>query len=118
VHSDAPEQCNAVDDDCDGSTDEVFECVRSVTYTCVTACDTLGSFSCSENCEMPLLPEQCDPPEEVCNALDDDCDGDADETFACASGEVTECEGAGGEPGLGICSDDCELPSRLQCQLP
>ncbi len=118
VYPGAVEGCNAVDDDCDGQTDEDFECVRSFEYTCVTSCDSLGVFACSFSCELPVLPDSCDAGDERCNGLDDDCDGEIDETFSCARGSVAECTDAEGKSGLGICSEQCSPPSRAQCQAP
>jgi hypothetical protein len=105
------ERCNDLDDDCDGETDEgglIEDCYpgedasqigigvcRSGTATCVD-----GEF---EGCLGAVLPVR-----EVCNGLDDDCDGRTDEEVrggnepcntglpgACAEG-VTTCNGASG----------------------
>jgi hypothetical protein len=70
-----PESCDGADNDCDGMVDE-----------------NLGALSCGlgickhtvPNCQWGL-PNECDPFEgavdEQCNALDDNCDGTADEGF-------------------------------------
>jgi hypothetical protein len=78
-----PDVCNGEDDDCDGETDE-----------------NQGEITCGEGaCEKTIVLcldgslQECDPETgsapEVCNGVDDDCDGDTDEelgTFVCGEG--------------------------------
>ncbi len=74
------EICNGVDDNCNGSTDENLtghECVRENEYgTCagITVCDTSTSGT---NCNAPL------PALEICDSIDNDCDGVTDEEAIC-----------------------------------
>ncbi|GMV38832.1 MAG: hypothetical protein AMXMBFR64_05480 [Myxococcales bacterium] len=70
-----PEQCNGLDDDCDGATDDVASrpCVRAA---------ALGACPGTETCAGGQW--SCDAPEasvEVCNGKDDDCDGVVDDDF-------------------------------------
>ncbi|MCC6336990.1 MAG: hypothetical protein IT380_23725 [Myxococcales bacterium] len=80
------ETCNGSDENCDGRTDEAFpeqgnacltnelgECAAG-TVTCV-----VGALSCAS---------AKDPSAELCNGLDDDCDGMTDETFDFTSDEI------------------------------
>ncbi len=78
------EECNGVDDDCDGLTDE------DLYHRCDTACGS-GVEVC-ENAQWANCDAQ-QPALEICNQLDDDCDGDIDEglTCPCTVGEVTQC---------------------------
>ncbi len=124
------EACNGLDDDCDALTDETFPGLGG---TCdngqLGVCRQTGTRVCNASgngttCTAPTVT----PGIEVCNALDDDCDGQVDEnlgapigdacggsgscsggTFQCVMGQV-ECVGnMGGMPetcnGL---DDDCD----------
>ncbi len=71
-----PEECNAVDDDCDGSTDEDWVGGECLVSTELGACP--GVSVCNNGkveCQGAL------PAPEQCNGLDDDCDGVADNGF-------------------------------------
>ncbi len=85
----APEQCNGIDDDCDGQTDEGV--VVSTWYQDADG-DTYGNPAVSQsNCAQPvgyvLNSTDCNDGNaavnpgalEVCNSIDDDCDGSTDE---------------------------------------
>ncbi|MBI5502580.1 MAG: hypothetical protein HY907_20210 [Deltaproteobacteria bacterium] len=72
-----PERCNALDDDCDGRTDEDFACLPGTVLSCTTWCGSAGTAACSDAC---LVPGTCTPPDEICdNRADDNCDGSIDE---------------------------------------
>jgi hypothetical protein len=105
----ADEECNGVDDDCDGSTDEDFvvgdDCSEGT-----GACRVQGATVCSPDglaavCDATPLPAQGRT--ELCgNDVDDDCDGATDEGFdtlgeACAAGV-----GACRRDGVLLCSAD------------
>jgi hypothetical protein len=83
------EVCNALDDDCDGTVDE------DVT---LGSCSAPGAGACSVGqlrCERgaPACVAQSDPAPEVCNGLDDDCDGMVDNGIkpACYPSGVAGC---------------------------
>jgi hypothetical protein len=74
----AVESCNAIDDDCDGQTDEdlaLGECEK-----------TFGAMTCKgpNACEHGVITCTAqDPTDEACgDAIDNDCDGDTDEEGA------------------------------------
>jgi hypothetical protein len=74
----APEICNGVDDDCDGLVDDGIgigaPCEKSNVYgTCAGAEICIGYLGLI--CQGPT------PGPEVCNLVDDDCDGAVDEDF-------------------------------------
>ncbi|MBN1772495.1 MAG: DUF1566 domain-containing protein [Deltaproteobacteria bacterium] len=70
------ETCNGVDDDCDGTTDEGFDCALGATESCTTACATDGSRTCETGCTWGAC---CAGVETCGNDCDDDCDGLTDE---------------------------------------
>lgn len=106
IHGLADDICNGVDDDCNGETDEMGAsgqpCGEGVcaggTVTCYEGAPTCSS-TLEEHVDYAVL-------EEVCNGVDDDCDGDSDEgvvaepcgTGACAGGQ-TYCDA-----GQSLCS--------------
>jgi hypothetical protein len=99
------ELCNGLDDNCDGRTDETFPTKGSACTTGQAGVCAPGKRVCTlgaEVCQADTMPTA-----ETCNRLDDDCDGQTDETFdlmtdsancglcgkACAQG--TLCRGGG-----------------------
>ena len=97
------EVCNAVDDDCDGEADEGFplgeachagegQCRREA----VIRCDPTGGTEC------PAVPRP--PMAEVCDEVDNDCDGTVDEG-------TNPCDCPGFEGVAEVCNgrdDDCD----------
>ena len=78
------ESCNGADDDCDGSTDEGFSLVdwsgttRSIGQGCGTGACAGGVVVCDETGADALCDTWTSKSDEVCNNLDDDCDGQVD----------------------------------------
>ena len=99
------ETCNLEDDDCDGLIDE-DEAGLEMTRVCTNNCGE-GTEICRngawEECSAP------GPGKEVCNGLDDDCDGFADNGFDCTPGEEGPCGSEVGtcRPGTQTCTDSC-----------
>jgi hypothetical protein len=94
VHPGATESCNGVDDDCDGDTDE-DDASDAPTWHADADADGWGdALSSSRACEAPTGfvadATDCDDADsavypgadELCNDVDDDCDGDIDEDDA------------------------------------
>ena len=80
VISPAAEECNDIDDDCDGTTDEETIGSGEVCSVGVGACENESVFRCdSERRELTCDAEPGEGSEETCNDLDDDCDGATDE---------------------------------------
>lgn len=119
--SDIPEVCDAFDNDCNGEIDDglLYQGTVPLGSGCdgegacgqgVAVCELSGGVTCSTNPDGPF--SQAQP--EICNEVDDDCDGETDEDFTwqgTAKGEP--CDGVGscgtgvvecGPDGLATCS--------------
>jgi hypothetical protein len=114
IYPGAAELCNGADEDCDGETDETWpELDSACTVRLTPYCDRIGTWICEPfhrgtacGADYTIYPESC-------NHLDDDCDGETDETWpllgvACEGG-FGECRASGVwecEPIIGgsICS--------------
>ncbi|AKF04232.1 MopE-related protein [Sandaracinus amylolyticus] len=123
VYPGATEVCNDVDDDCDMLVDEG----RRLTLWPDADDDGRGDddaaaapmSGCAEREGWVLLRGDCDDGEptrhtgasEVCNAIDDDCDGLVDDVnpgvVVCQSGQSVACVNACGAAGTSTCRADC-----------
>jgi slime mold repeat-containing protein/putative metal-binding protein len=110
-----PEECNGIDDDCNGSTDDLG----------TTSCGLGACARTVANC-VNGAPQTCvpgTPTSEVCNGADDDCNGMTDElgTTTCGVGTCTRTVAncvngvpqtcAPGIPAAEVCNfmdDDCD----------
>ena len=79
----AAEACNGRDDDCDGLVDEE----QAVGAAC-TRTNAFGACAGVTLCagEAGVVCTALEPAAEVCNGVDDDCDGATDEGFATSAG--------------------------------
>ncbi len=100
----AADECgNGLDDDCNGMVDDGCMCVVGGTQDCyggpagtagVGAC-AAGTQTCEGSAEFPVwgaCGAQVLPLPEVCNGVDDDCDGDTDERWAAGSNACGFCD--------------------------
>ncbi|MGM0557584.1 MAG: SUMF1/EgtB/PvdO family nonheme iron enzyme [Myxococcota bacterium] len=113
------EVCDGLDNDCDGRTDED---PTDVGASCTTGREGIcaeGSIVCSSGARVCEPNNQ--PIQELCNNLDDDCDGQVDEVYpqagqACQTGLQGVC--ADGELACNSGSEECEpltQPSSEVC---
>jgi hypothetical protein len=108
----AAETCNAIDDDCDGQVDEALQ---------LGSCAGEGDGACGggvlvcEDGEQVCKPGDGTPSPEVCNGLDDDCDGTVDEGIDvdCYPDDSDGCEQQ--EDGSYDCVGTCTAGKRT-CQ--
>lgn len=70
------EECNGIDDNCDGLTDEGLDGGLCELTNALGTCE--GILSCANGVKTCVGSE---PTEEACNAVDDNCDGVVDEGF-------------------------------------
>ena len=93
--------CDGVDDDCDGKTDEDY---AGGSTTCGEgACQAQGQLVCSGGVVVDTCAEAGgSTTDTTCNGVDDDCDGQTDEEYAPPG---TEC-------GVG----PCQATGQLVCQ--
>ena len=126
VHPDATEVCNGVDDNCDGSIDETFNDLGESCTVGTGECTRTGSRVCDES----GTGTTCDatpgtPSEEVCDGLDNDCNGSIDETgnalcdngmycdgqetcggaSGCINGTPIDCNASGDQCNSGKCDE-------------
>ncbi len=98
------ELCNGQDDTCDGATDEGFALGVSCDGPDADLC-TRGSTTCAADGLGTTCNESGAGAVELCNGVDDDCDGQTDEGFVLGAA----CDGSDADACLGgtiVCAPD------------
>ena len=91
--------CDGIDNDCDARTDEAYVDGGTANQVCATGQPGIcarGAEACI-NGEVLCVPNR-EPLEEVCDTIDNDCDGTIDEGFAnacgfCGDQAIERCDG-------------------------
>ena len=97
------ERCDALDNDCDGTPDDGFN-LGAACQRGLGQCAEAGTLLCGGDGRATCSVPGGSGHEELCNGLDDDCDGVADNNVAvgrpCDSGRPGICQ-----PGHVLCAD-------------
>ncbi len=103
------ERCNGEDDDCDGETDEDFPELGGDCSSGVGACAARGAYVCDAFGDGVTCDAQPGMPGgEVCDGLDNDCNGETDD----APGVGEPCDtgvGICATPGFTVCDDEGDV---------
>lgn len=103
------EGCNNIDDDCDGLVDEG----QPVNEPCtggLGVCQRAGVISCIGGLHCEVVAGA--PADELCNGLDDDCNGQTDEDRVC---EETVCPAGTRAPPCNGCPAGVRVPPGFVC---
>ena len=103
----SPEICDGLDNNCDGSEDENFPRKGDICSAGRGECKDVGRLVCNgagDAVECDASPKPTS--NELCDGLDNDCDGEIDNGFGEKGDPCTEGEGACESPGTLVCKAD------------
>jgi hypothetical protein len=123
------EACDGIDNDCNGSVDDI----KTLGQACNTLGGCPGKLACDADKKVPVCVPDGQTALEVCNGVDDDCDGSVDENDDVMKNDPrvgTECDApepghdqAPCAPGTNVCNNgniDCQgaiHPLKEVCDL-
>ncbi len=118
-----PEICDGLDNNCNDQVDEGFECKTGNTRPCYDgSAGTQGVGICrggTQTCNNCQWDTTCNgevlPQSEICDGLDNNCNGQVDEGFPCRMDDTRPCyDGPAGTQGVGICRGGTQACNNCQ----
>ena len=98
------ETCNGLDDNCDGAIDEAFGALGQICLAGVGECEAEGVVVCGPDGRVVLCGASAgEPSVEICDGLDNDCDGTVDIDAAGRPLGDRCYTGPEGTEGVGVC---------------
>jgi hypothetical protein len=108
------EICDGADNNGDGRVDELWPLLGEACTSGVGACGIEGHWSCAAAGDGVFCSGATGPAgAEICNGIDDDCNGVCDEGSACCYTTYSPCTNACGHVGNAFCGSGCEIQSCL-----
>ncbi len=102
------ELCDGEDNDGDGLTDEDWPGLGRLCVRHTGACTSESLWICaSDGRGMTCPAQEIEPSSEICNGLDDNCNGICDDGFDCCASVQSECNNPCGHEGTTVCTWSC-----------
>ncbi len=105
--------CGYCNHECSAGSNAVAVCEMGICSTnCLPGWADPGDDG---DCESACVPTSAT---EICNGIDDDCNGIRDDGFACRMGQPVSCFTTCSSLGSATCGSDCEIPGPAGCSPP